>query len=321
MALSDSQSSTDTIFKAPWQKTASAPPGGTVIGLAAGSQGQLWLASPAGLFQRTSQGWLPVTRGLPFNEINAIYGVSRSLFVAGLPAGVAYTIDGGQRWFAARIDQTRQPVTCFTASPAFGRDGVVLAGTHGDGILRSTDGGRNWNLSNFGLRHFEVLALAATDDWSRYERLYAATEGGVYESPNGGRAWRPAGSAMQGLSVLSLAWQPGPRLPGPRLPGPGLPGPDAASPGGGLLFAGTEADGLFRSQDGGQTWQSLDLGAETGPINSLYAGPGQDVLAGTGGLGLLRSSDAGLSWQPCGPDASGPEGTAVLSLVEAGGEL
>ena len=291
----------DTIFKDSWHKLGSAPPGGTVIGLAFDTQGQLWAASPAGLFRRTDQGWLPVLQGLPFNEINALYGVSRSLFVAGLPGGLAYTIDAGQRWFAARIDQTRQPVTCFAASPAFSRDGVVLAGTHGDGILRSTDGGRYWNLSNFGLRHFEVFALAATADWTRSERLFAATEGGVYKSPNGGRAWRPAGSALQGLTVLSLAW---------------LPERGAASPGGGLLFAGTESDGLFRSQDNGQTWQQLDLGGDSGPVNSLVALPGEGVLAGTSAMGLLHSGDAGLSWQP-----RGPQDAAALCLAERDGSI
>jgi hypothetical protein len=301
MSFSDPQSSIQFEFDQPWRKIVSAPPGGTVIGLAADSQGRLYLASPAGLFQRSGEGWIPVIKGLPFNEVNAIYGVSRSLFVAGLPAGVAFTTDGGKRWFAARIDQTRQPVTCFTASPRFNRDGVVLAGTHGDGILRSTDGGRYWNLSNFGLRHFEVFALVATTDWTRYERLFAATEGGVYESPNGGRAWRPAGSRLQGLAVLSLAW---------------LPQPDPASPAGGLLFAGTEADGLFRSQDGGQTWQQLDLGGETGPINCLYARSGEALLAGTSALGLLRSTDNGLSWQACGP-----QDAAALSLAASGGTL
>ena len=285
MAFTDSQASSPIDLQNAWRRLASAPPGGTVIGLAA-AQTQPWLASPAGLFHYTSQGWSQQTEGLPFTEVNAVYAVSRSLFVAGLPAGVAYTTDGGRRWFASRIDQTQEPVTCFTASPRFGRDGVVLAGTQGDGILRSIDGGRYWNLSNFGLRNFEVFALVCAPNWSEHEQVYAATGDGVYESPNGGRAWRQLGAGLQQRVVLCMT----------LLPLAGHP-----SRAGGVLFVGTEQDGLFRSDDGGLTWQLLDLGGDPGPVNSLCVSPQGIVLAGSSDLGLLRSSDGGQTWLQVGP--------------------
>ncbi len=295
MASSKPQTSSQINFDQPWRKIASAPSGGTVTGLAAAGDGRLWLTSPAGLYRYNGPGWTPVIAGLPFQDVNAIHAVSRTLFVAGLPVGIAYTTDDGQRWYAGRSDQTRQPVTCFATSPHFTRDGVVLAGTHGEGVLRSNDGGRYWNLSNFGLRHFEVFALLSVGDWEAHERLFAATDGGVYESPNGGRAWRPAGGDLQGRTVLCLALLPG-------------QGEDFEVHG--TLLAGTEQAGLFRSTDGGRTWTPVPLGCEPGPINSLCVGPQGTILVGSGAAGLLRSTDAGRTWQPVGP-----QGAAALSLA------
>ncbi len=64
------------------------------------------------------------------------------------------------------------------------------------------------------------------------------------------------------------------------------------------LFAGTSS-GVYKSVDGGQSWQPRNLGLGTRSISTLIiSGRNKDILlAGTLGGGLYRSDNGGDSWQ------------------------
>ncbi len=134
----------------------------------------------------------------------------------------------------------------------------MLAGTDGAGLLRSTDGGRYWRYSSFGLQDFSITALVAAPDWNNREVVFAATATGLYRSPNGGRAWKSANRGLEGCIVLSIA-----------------PSPNFHEDG--IVLVGTEADGIFRSSDGGFTWQPCPTGlkseVEPPTINALWFHP------------------------------------------------
>lgn len=70
----------------------------------------------------------------------------------------------------------------------------------------------------------------------------------------------------------------------------------ALAAGDGMLFAG-RAGGLYRSADGGASWQYAceELGEEGSIATTSLAAQGRDVFAGIHG-GVLRSSDAGGTW-------------------------
>jgi hypothetical protein len=184
----------------------------------------------------------------------------------------------------------------------------VLAGTLGAGVLRSTDGGRRWLLSNFGLQNFTILALATAGDWTRREVAFAGTLDGVYRSIGGGRAWKFAG--LDGLAIQAVA-------------------ASTRSAEAGLVMAGSEEAGLQRSTDGGRTW--WPAGAEIGrtaSINGLLCvatGDGEGWIAGTDGGSLWRSADAGDSWQLVREAdhavlalAAGPDARLYAALGEGG---
>lgn len=285
-----------------WQKITSLPDGAVITGISSAFNGSetgsrnLWLCSPAGLFCEKDGAFLTDFPGLPFRSSSAVFASGKLVLAAGFPNTIVQSTDGGRSWFSSRAGQIESVVSCFAASPNFSRDGTVLAGTDGDGVLRSTDSGSSWQLSNFGLRSLNVLGLACAPAWRRetgsnsvvynYEIVFAATEAGVYMSPNAGRAWRFAGAGLPPVPVLSIALSPDFK----RVP-------DLTSAWyRGDVFAGTDSSGLYRSKDGGQTWQALPSVPPDITVNSMFFEAQGKLYLGTGEQGILVSSDRGETW-------------------------
>jgi photosystem II stability/assembly factor-like uncharacterized protein len=59
---------------------------------------------------------------------------------------------------------------------------VIYAGTNGDGIFKSTDGGNSWNKINTGLTDTHIRSLAI--DPTNTQIIYAGTGSGVFKSTN-----------------------------------------------------------------------------------------------------------------------------------------
>ncbi len=87
----------------------------------------------------------------------------------------------------------------------------------------------------------------------------------------------------------------------------------------GILFAGTEANGLFRSDDGGQSWTQLAEGVIADAVNGIVLDPQFSqtsqilVLLGTT---LLWSCDGGVSWSDWRPGLNFASGLASIAAPE-----
>ena len=283
----------------PWQ---SAPPDGCTVLSIAVAEDTVWVATDAGLWRRCGDVWRQLT--VPPETLVAAAIVragaaddpGSTLLVAGLAGGVLYSVDGGEHWYDAWVDEITSSVTCFVVSPCFAIDRVVLAGTERDGVLRSTDGGRHWRLANFGLTGYTILALAVPLRWGRREEVFATTDEGIYRSPNSGRAWQPAD---EGFEAIAQALVVSPQFAVDR-----------------TLYVGSEGAGLYRSTDAGRSWHLWS--AEISNINCLWLAPDDPLLlvAASGDGAILRSVDGGIHWE------CGWQGTdAVLALAESGGTL
>lgn len=66
----------------------------------------------------------------------------------------------------------------------------------------------------------------------------------------------------------------------------------------GHLYAGTADQGVFRSTDGGASWQPASRGLLQLDVRALAAGRRGVVYAGTAGGGVFRSTDRGAVWEP-----------------------
>ena len=79
--------------------------------------------------------------------------------------------------------------------------GAILAGTHGDGVLRSDDGGATWEPSSDHLPDTSVHSLAVLADGS----ILAGTGQGLSRSLDDGRTWQPHAADLDSHRIFSCA--------------------------------------------------------------------------------------------------------------------
>ena len=65
-----------------------------------------------------------------------------------------------------------------------------------------------------------------------------------------------------------------------------------------VVWAGVEIGGIYRSADGGTTWQAMDRGLISADVHgvAVIPSPAGTVMFATTNRGLHRSTDGGASW-------------------------
>ncbi len=183
-------------------------------------------------------------------------------------------------------------------------------GTTGGGIWKTEDAGLNWfNISDgyFQTGSVGAIAIAPSDPNVLYAgmgehpvRGVMSSHGdGVYKSLDGGKAWQYLGLAdTRHIAAIQVhPWNPDIVYVAAQ----------------GAAFGPSESRGVYRSLDGGQSWQKcLYIGPNTGasslsidPHNPriLYAGMWDHqrlpwaIRSGGPGSGLYKSTDGGLNWE------------------------
>ena len=162
-----------------------------------------------------------------------------------------------------------------TVSSLVAGDAGVLALTTAS-VHRSVDDGATWSTFSAGRLGAPLSALAHYD-----AGLFVGGQSGLSRSRDTGSSWS---HILSGDSVVCLGVAP--------------------DSGRHTLLAGTESDGMLRSEDDGDTWASANPGLFDSTVQCLAVTPGGVCLAGTP-TGMYRSASAGRSWResdlPCGP--------------------
>ena len=177
----------------------------------------------------------------------------------------------------------------------------------GNGVYRSTDGGRNW--SHVGLPEAGLIGRIVVDPEDPDRALIAvlgqifgrSAERGVYRTEDGGENWEAVLQVSDLAGAVDLAMDPG----NPRRLFAAIW--EAERKPWTLVDGGAES-GLFRSVDGGDTWSRVAGGlppaSEEAPVGrigvTIAASEPSRVYAlvtaaGDRG-GLYRSEDGGESW-------------------------
>ncbi len=262
---------------------------------------------------------------------------STILYASAYPGGIFKSINGGETWVEANFgmasfkidDPSRQGYYAFEIAPA--NPDIIYLGLYGVGIYKSTDGAGTWRPMNGvaqTMRGQNISALFV--DPSDEDKVYVATEEGVYRSLDGGQNWSSysnelfnndirtlagradgvllAGSRGNGIYWIDeteLAWQQmGPLFNyGTFWPIWNRPlyqystllfHPENPN----VIYLGTFPTGIYKSIDGGQTWREHNVGWTNDGVFSLVFHPDNPeiVYAGTYN-GVNRSIDGGEHWQ------------------------
>jgi photosystem II stability/assembly factor-like uncharacterized protein len=239
------------------------------------------------------------------------------------PDTVYAAVSGGGVWKSVDAGVTFQPVwpdsqTQVMGALALGTDGTLWAGTgeanpsgggltyFGDGVYKSTDGGASWQ--HWGLTQSAAIGRIAVDPVDP-QRVFVAAAGsisrvagqrGIYRVTHGGKDWKlvlaPPTDTTGGIDVaidpsnhnrvFAALW-------------------DHKRNNGARVYGGV-GSGLYRSDDGGDTWTRLEN--IVGPVNSYdQTGSGLHSDPSLGRIGLaVAPSDPNRVYvvfgSPYGPD-------------------
>jgi photosystem II stability/assembly factor-like uncharacterized protein len=235
--------------------------------------------------------------------------------------GVWKTTDYGRTWIPIFDDQPTGSIGDVVVAPSNPNVLYVASGeglqrpdlSVGDGIYKTTDGGKTW--VNTGLRDAQQIGGLAIDPKNE-NRVFAAvlghpyganTERGVYRTLNGGKTWERVFYIDENTGAVQVTIDPkNPQIIYADM-WAGRQGPWENG-----VWDGAES-GLFKSIDGGNTWKKLTKGLPTtaqglsrigfciapSDPKRLYA----TVEAPPQYGGIFRSDDAGENWVKMSGDA------------------
>ena len=228
------------------------------------------------------------------------------------------TVDGGDNWYQVWnggnlvrfvLYDYSDPNILYASTGIFDRD-AVPSDSMGVGVLKSTDGGETWERKNNGLENLWIGYLEMHPEDPK--TLYAAAgfkdvniQGGIYKTTDGAETWTPILKDDETFVFTGVTVSP-------------------SNPN--VIYAGS-SDAIFRSDDGGQTWNKYFYYQDTESGKTNWGPPG--VLTGfpigmvvdpddpmtlfinNYGGGNFKSTDGARTWQPA---SKGYTGAQILDL-------
>src|SRR5262245_11410463 len=138
------------MITADWELLSPRDQPASVTAIATGAGG-IWAGGLGGVSKYSERdGWTSPPISIATHSVSALAFGDGSL-LAGHETGIARSTDGGKTWTETSVSDINPTISALALSPAFATDGVALAGTVRSGVLRSSDHGRSWKISNFGL--------------------------------------------------------------------------------------------------------------------------------------------------------------------------
>ena len=201
----------------------------------------------------------------------------------GLPNDVFLSEDGGRNWSAAGLDSEGR-IRSIVRSHA---DPEVVYTTHFRGASRSDDGGRTFvdlALGPEGMdvrpEEFDLLATDPNDAQTAYASIARFPDSMLVRTTDGGASWEV---------LVTL---------------PDVPDSMVMDAGGGRLLITSAFEGMWRSNDGGETWDPLAGPAPNMVVGCLHGEPDSDRVwacgrSFSGPVWVVGSTDdLGDTWRP-----------------------
>lgn len=261
----------------------------------------VWITSAtAGVYQSNSRGasWtlgttVPRTlSGLTSTHYQAVApasGGSSALLYLAMFEGLWTSSNSAQSWLYIDTLPTRL-VRHINLSPNFTSDHTVFASTYGGGNLWSSDGGSTWTLPNTGMQLSYTDASGISPNFAVDATAFSSCANGLQITTNAGATWQ--------LEQGGLTPAPYPRALAVS--------PNFAQDSTILIGLSTTAgsgnnNGLFLSQDAGNTWLATSLTNVTGVISIAFSpafATDRTAFVASPSNGVYKSIDGGMTWLP-----------------------
>ena len=291
----------------------------------------VYAGTTQGVFVSANGGdqWRQILSNVVVNAVT-VHPDDRNILLVGTDdAGVLKSDDAGRTFHPANRGFIHRQISALAMEP---EDSTTLyAGISRDGefggFFSTTNRGVVWRSHNEGL-DLAGLEIKAILPSMRSSDVYLATSHGLFRGVPAHTAWLPV-EPTQGMSIVDAAFADEKeeelfvavssgvgRLRGGRqeLEPLEMPEPEiqitviSYLPQSELLLVGTEK-GLFRSRNGGRSWERTVDGLPQSPIRALQ-NRGERIFCGTRS-GLFQSRDGGKSWTRC-------QGVYPLDIVAIG---
>ncbi|NND33875.1 MAG: glycosyl hydrolase, partial [Saprospiraceae bacterium] len=231
--------------------------------------------------------------------------------------GVWKTIDGGNTWYC--ISDGFFGGSIGAVAVAQSDPNVIYVGegeqtirgdvSSGRGCWKSLDAGKTW--TSIGLPDSEHISRIRIHP-SNADVVYVASMGnlwkpneerGIFKSTDGGASWTKVLYVSDTTAAIDLVMDPG----NPRILYAGM---WDIKRNGYRMDSGGAGSGLWKSKDGGETWENISqaaglprsvwgiVGVAVSPVNSSRI---WTIIEAEDG-GVFRSDDAGLTWQKTNED-------------------
>ncbi|MBI2439429.1 MAG: hypothetical protein HYV45_02415 [Candidatus Moranbacteria bacterium] len=192
--------------------------------------------------------------------------------------------DGGKNWKEVYTEPGKGTViTVLRTHPQV--QGVLYAGTSAGVTIKSTNGGDTWD--NMGAASGPVMKILFEKNVPEKVQLLVF-EKGIRTSYDGGKTWTDDFGVMM-TTPQSLAATVRPD---------GILTAFSDPFGTGTIYVGAK-NGLFRSRDGGKTWEAIDIieSSKKYPIRAIAVNPNDsNEIVYAAGSAFYKSVDGGIKW-------------------------
>lgn len=239
-----------------------------------------------------------------------------ALFVGSASGGIFKTLDDGQNWMPVFDGASNLSIGDIALAPS--NEEIIYVGTgepnagggsiayDGDGVYKSTDGGLSWE--HLGLSKIGSVGRVLVHPLNPDRCFVGAmghlfennTDRGLYRTDDGGENWDQILYINDSTGIIDLVMHP--------------EHPDTLYAAAwervrrvNRLTYGGPHSGIYRSYDGGDTWEKLTTGLPTtaGRIGLAISDSDPEILVAyiadetTGYLkGLMKSINGGTNWSP-----------------------
>ncbi|HWP84827.1 MAG TPA: YCF48-related protein, partial [Terriglobia bacterium] len=211
---------------------------------------------------------LPATEDIRFLQVSPLF--SNRVYALTSGGRLFATDNAAGEWFDLRPGHTDALSLAIDPDQPW----ILYLGTAGNGVLRSTNSGSEWERIENALTARFAASLAV--DPRNTSRIYAGTDDGVFLSSDGGQSWSQARAGLPSGVVAQVLVDPGSQT----------------------VFAALAGGGVYRSRDQGTSWEPLPGGPSSGgfsPLGVDSATPGT-LFVGIPYQGLYTFDDTN-GWQ------------------------